>query len=482
MYSRILKINTHKINLLIIFFITFTFYGYFIRPLDWNSASRLSLVRAVVEEGRFAIDTYQQGEFTTGDKAYFNGHYYSDKAIGTAILGIIAYFPIFELSQQPLPTQLFIMLVTIFALSIPCALIAPLLYSITLQVVKEKWVALLISLCIALATPLLPYAGSFYGHTLASVLAFSVFSLWIKVKQFNQPITLKRIALSGFLISFMVLTEYTTFIIATVLIGYIAFIIRKQGSRNWSISASFFAGSLIPFILFAFYNWVCFGSPFTIGYANPSLPEFQELHGRGFMGIALPDPTAFLYMLIHPTVGLFFVSPILFISFIGMKNMYQNVNWRAEFIVAVLIILLYFLAISGFGSWWGGDSFMARYIIPPLPFFAIFLFFVPQKYQILMVGLGIISFFQMLVASATPFDYVGQHIGETIQKGFFESWNSSLFYDVLLPRFFKHKLNFTWGDYLLNIDSWYFNMAIPLIIFMILLIIFYVVNKRAEKI
>ena len=179
-----------KLEQIIIFLIALSFYGYFIRPADWNIASRLGLVKAIVEEKRLVIDSYHEGEFNTGDKAYVNGHYYSDKAIGASLLGALAYSPIYGLVRQPLHGQLFIILVTVLAISIPSALLAPLLYTTALRVVKEKWMALTIALCISLATPIFPYAGAFYGHSLAAVLAFSVFFLWMEV----NPMPRSRLA------------------------------------------------------------------------------------------------------------------------------------------------------------------------------------------------------------------------------------------------------------------------------------------------
>ncbi len=101
-----------KLEQFIIFLIALTFYGYFIRPADWNIASRLDLVKAIVEEKRLTIDSYHDSVFYTGDKAFVNGHYYSDKAIGASLLGALVYLPIHGLIRQSLPAQLFIMLVT----------------------------------------------------------------------------------------------------------------------------------------------------------------------------------------------------------------------------------------------------------------------------------------------------------------------------------------------------------------------------------
>ena len=59
-------------------------YGFFQQVPAWNEYSRYDLVRALVDQGTTRIDSYQDN---TGDKAFFQGHWYSDKAPGSALLG-----------------------------------------------------------------------------------------------------------------------------------------------------------------------------------------------------------------------------------------------------------------------------------------------------------------------------------------------------------------------------------------------------------
>lgn len=470
--------KTHKLNLIIIFIFTLSLYGYFIKPLDWNSASRLSLVKAIVEEKRLEIDTYQETEFKSGDVAYYNGHYYSDKAIGTSILGALVYFPISELFGL-VPKELFIMVLTLLTISVPSALIAPLIYSFALRITNDKWSAFLIMLSISIGTPIFPYAGIFYGHTLAATLAFTIFYIWLRINQFRKPITYNLIRLSGFLIGFLILTEYTTVIIAIILVGYMAFITRKS-QTFWNIKTilQFGLGGLIPFLLFASYNWICFGSPFSLGYANELLPGFKEVRGEGVMGIGVPDSKALLYMTIHPLVGIFTVSPILLVGLVGAIKMYKEPNWRTEFLVTMSILTLYFLAIAGVQDWWGGDAFTVRYLIPALPFFAIFMVFFNKKYNFITFCITSLSFFQMFVVSAIPYEFFGQYIRDTVQQSHIAPWNTSLFYNELLPRFLHNRLAFSWGGYFFDIKSWYFNSIILLTISSIMLYAFYITNKR----
>src|SRR3712207_4945657 len=63
-------------------------YGFFFQVPVWNENSRYDLVRALVDDHTTIIDRYHTN---TGDKAFYDGHYYSTKPPGSALLGAPAY-------------------------------------------------------------------------------------------------------------------------------------------------------------------------------------------------------------------------------------------------------------------------------------------------------------------------------------------------------------------------------------------------------
>src|SRR5215212_11685629 len=73
---------------LILVFLALFCYSYFFQVAGWNQNSRMALIMSVVHHHQLNIDPYAE---ITGDKALYNGHYYSDKAIGTAVLGVPVY-------------------------------------------------------------------------------------------------------------------------------------------------------------------------------------------------------------------------------------------------------------------------------------------------------------------------------------------------------------------------------------------------------
>ena len=473
--------NFRKFDYLVVFLIALIFYGYFIKQGDWNINSRLGLVKAVVEESRLTIDTYHTGDFATEDKAFANGHYYSDKAIGASILGAIAYWPIYKLNGAISSYSLFVMLITLLAISVPAALLAPLIYKMVLNSTHERWFALAVASFICIGTAIFPYAGAFYGHSLAAMMAFGAFCLWMDVNQFDATITTGRSFLSGLLIGFLVITEYPTALIAAILIGYALYIVwSKKALTDWKFLLPFAAGGGIALALLLFYNAICFGSPFTTGYAFENLKEFQESYNSGVMAFAWPNPVTLFYMTFHAAQGVFIQSPVLFIAMGGIFWAAQNKSLRAEFITAMSIILIFFLMFSGVRLWWGGDAFSSRYLIPVLPFFAVFVIQLPKRWYPLFIGLGIISITQMLIASATTFNGINLAMEKIVETGVSFSWQSFLLYSILLPRLLKNKLTLTWGNHLLGIQSWYFNLAIPILAAGGLLIVFYLIGRQSE--
>src|SRR5688572_27480693 len=107
-------------EILLVFLIVLIAYGYFFSQQDANTNSRLALVKAIVEERRLEIDTYHDSVLDTIDKAYYNGHYYSDKAIGTALIGVPIYYAIIRVNNwlgNTLTIKGFKQLLTFFGIS-----------------------------------------------------------------------------------------------------------------------------------------------------------------------------------------------------------------------------------------------------------------------------------------------------------------------------------------------------------------------------
>jgi len=71
---------------IVIFIMLFLSYCYFLQdPWNWNSIPRIALGISLIEDGTFNIDKFQT---VTGDRAYYKGHVYSDKAPGMTFVSL----------------------------------------------------------------------------------------------------------------------------------------------------------------------------------------------------------------------------------------------------------------------------------------------------------------------------------------------------------------------------------------------------------
>jgi hypothetical protein len=214
-----------------LFLITFIAFAYFHQGGGWNQNARFALVRAIVEEGRFAIDSYlvylknastrflrvrlNQGEFeldgktyalawpngtgklvpasgsvspntdlvsveqigVTGDVAFANGHFHPAKAPGTSLLALPAYFVLYrtELLLGIDPDQWWTLtlnawLTSVFTVALVSALGGILFFRLSMRLSDgDMMPSILSTLTFAFGTMFFPYATMFYEHDLIVV-------------------------------------------------------------------------------------------------------------------------------------------------------------------------------------------------------------------------------------------------------------------------------------------------------------------------
>jgi hypothetical protein len=393
-------------DLLLVFVMVAGAYLYFLPSnfKDWNSNSRLAMIKAIVEQHRLDIDSYHEADFPTNDKAFINGHYYSDKAIGSAVVGALVYFPIFSLLQWfrvVLLANDFKVLITLLAVGLPGALLAPLLYSVVKQISARPGFALLVTLAICLGTPYFKFSEMYYGHTLAGTCMFGAFLIWFRARA-SGKLNLPALLLSGLLIGLALITEYPLALLALPLGFYILYVMyEKKWLSNWRVYLAVVAGGLLPLALLLSYNTAVFGSPLSIGYSFESDVRFAQAHSQGIVGVGLPNLKVLFYTTLHPTMGIFWQSPVLLLAIFGLGMLLPRSTYRPEAIFAYSAIVIYLVVMSGFYMWWGGYSFTPRHLIPFFPIFGLALAFLPKKFKWPTFALTLVASAQMLLVAAS---------------------------------------------------------------------------------
>ena len=458
--------SKHPKDALIVFLLLTLAYVYFYHDAAWNGNSRLALVFAVVREGRLTIDSFHdQPGIDTGDKALYNGHYYSDKAIGTALAGSVAYLPIYGLAR--LRGQHFYFwvekyLLTFLVIVIPSAFAGSLMYRLCVYITKSRVRAYVATAAITLGTMIFPYSAIYYGHQLAAVYLFVAFYLIFRLRA--APAFRKgRMFLVGLLLGLALITEYTTAVVVLPLVAYYFHTLwikraslfgdaaeeseaeesRKTARRRGVAAVALPAlGGTLPLLLMFAYNYACFGSPFSLAYEHMENPLFKEGMSRGLMGVRWPRIDALFYITLHPSYGIFWQSPVLIMSVVGLRYMLRDKTYRPEALVAIFALAAYLFVNAGYYMWWGGWSFGPRHLIPALPFLCLPLLFVPARAFLLTVALALVSIFQMFVVTATVIDVPDTHVPRLRELGFFEH---TPIYGFCWPRFVSGELSLNLG-------------------------------------
>ncbi len=263
---------------------------------------------------------------------------------------------------------------------------------------------------------------------------------------------------------YTVITEYPTAAIVLLLGLYVLYVLwQKKHLWDIKIYLRLLIGFSIPIVLALVYNTLIFHGPLKTGYNYEMLPIFHEGHDVGFMGIGWPDLKVIFYMTLHPTMGMFLQSPFMLFALIGWFRMWKTNQYRAEALLSFAIISVYFLLMSGYYLWWGAASFMARNVIPVLPFWIIPLSFTTQKWEKLTILLlAIISIFHVFIVTSTnindDFYAIMLNMPKISINGMFQQ--PSTIYNGYLPSFLKQNLAPNRGQEFLHLKG--FASLIPL--------------------
>jgi len=404
-----------------VFFLAFVVYAYFMpRWADWNIDSRLDLTHAMVDGHTLRIDAYHQN---TWDKATFDGHFYSDKAPGTALLGAGVYGLFVLARAAPLTGQtiraverssawapairlgrtntqaapaargtslagcqrtggagnvqyipwgnrlvpplrdwaLSKYVVSVGAVSFFSALFAAFFFWFLSLFAVSRMARWLLTLLYAFATVALPYSTVFYSHQLVAGALFTAFALLYLLSR--RMVRSWAVPAAGFLLGFAFFTEYTV-ALAIVVIGlYGLWAVRARVRRVASMTA---AGAVPVAGLFA-YNYACFGNPLDTGYSHDYC--WSSAQGAGFAGFTYPHLGPLFDLTLGPFRGLFFASPFLLLAIPGLLLMRKRAL-GPEALVCAVTVVLFILAISAYWGWNGGKVDGPRYLVPIVPFCA----------------------------------------------------------------------------------------------------------------
>jgi hypothetical protein len=343
-------------------------YAYFWHSRDWNTASRLMLTYSLVDRGSLAIDGLQD---QTGDKAFFEGRYYSDKLPGYPLLATVPYAVMRAFGGSPHPLDVPAQAhwpadygVTLATSGVLTAATAVVLMGIAFGLGCSARSAVLIALAYGLATPAYVYATLAYGHQASAFALLSSLALLTRTGTRRDGL---RAFLAGFLASYAAVVELQVGPVSAVL-GFYLLGQVATGTRKWSAVAAFGLGALAPALVLLFYNTLAFGGPFDMGYFHHATAQFAKVHSReNPLGIGRPDWDKLVPLLWGRHRGLLFYAPILALAAPGWVAMI--VRGRGALAVASLAACAAVFGVNlSYPEWTGGWSTGPRLLTPLLPF------------------------------------------------------------------------------------------------------------------
>jgi hypothetical protein len=346
-------------------FLTVYFTGLFPPFFNPNELSRFQTVVSMAEWKTFSIDQAVAALGDHEDKAASGGRFYSNKAPGLAFAAYPAYRVLRLFLPAPTPESsarllYFLRLVTV---SLVCWLALRRFAARLGSLGGHPAAAPLVTLAVALGTPFLFYARSFFAHAWTASLLFLGWDLLRKSEERAARWPVGFAAGAGFLAAWAAISEYTVAPIALLLALRAA--LRPDGRRL----AGFALAAAVPLALLLLYNAACFGSPFTLSSAREADPAYAELARQGAFGLGAPSLHVAWRYLVDPARGILLFSPFLLWFFPGVVRWWRSGEDRADCAFALAAVTVFFVVLTGYPNWHGGWSLGSRYLLPAV-FFA----------------------------------------------------------------------------------------------------------------
>ncbi|CAN5515392.1 hypothetical protein BH09SUM1_BH09SUM1_20770 [soil metagenome] len=360
--------------------------GFLYHPTaGWNPNSRLDLIFAIVDRGTFTIDDYHDTEpYATGDKAAFEGHFYSDKIIGVSLLGLPAYWMMRTLNGGAVDYHPAHYVIKAFAVSLPAAISTLLFLSLLIRTGTPPRRAVIITAVSFFGTMWFGYGTVFYPYIPGLACALGAFYL-VLYPPANRLTAANCFAI-GLLLGYSLLCDliFSLLVLGLGVIWLMRLLdqVGVFGCRAFAemtgdrsrlkhlvlFSASFWIGVLIPLSIFAAYTWSIFGE-IAMPYRYEVDAMFRTEMSRGLMGATWPKPTALGFITFHPYRGIFFWSPVMLFGLAGcVIGTRQYGKRRILGWLGLWAGIAYLLFNAGYYQWWGGWGMGPRFLIPMIPF------------------------------------------------------------------------------------------------------------------
>jgi hypothetical protein len=351
----------------------FASYAYFYQAGGWNQNSRFAMVRAIIERHTLQIDAYQ---LHTGDRALWQGHYYSDKAPGAALLALGPVAVARGISRaagvdpEGFPgiawTSYVAGVVTNAVFTVFAALA---LWWIALRWGLSRGAALFGATAYGVATPAWCYATLFMGHGLTAGCLMGAYASAIALEDDDVGRQRRLGWIVGLGTGWAVVSEFPALVPAVLIVGLALLTLRDRWpARLPAVFGRLVAGGALAAAVLLAYNALAFGSPFHLGYASEE--GFAQMR-QGVFGITYPTWSRLYEILLGSYRGLLPIAPLVALTPIGLVLLARTPSRRRAVVVAAVSGMFYVLLNASYFYWEGGWAYGPRQMMAGLPFLAL---------------------------------------------------------------------------------------------------------------
>lgn len=363
-----------------------------------QDTSRLALTESIVLRGKTDIDPYWK---LTIDRAFANGHWYSDKAPAVSLLAV----PVVEgirvadaIFPHPHSSPVWTRAWSLWTIRALVGGIAFLGLTLLVGRTAEGFVARAgapAAVTFGLGTMAGSLGPTVFGHLQDALALFGAFILGTRARRPRDWLWVGLAAGTG------VLFEYPAGLAALVLVAYAA-----ARSGRWAALATV-AGGVPAALVLGAYDWLSFGAPWRLSYrytSNVFTPDQkQNLFGVGF-------PTGHgIWTLLLDGHGLLLVSPVILAASAGLVPYWRRS--RLEAATAAAIVAIFLFSTAGYFLPNGGLSPGPRFAAAALPFLFLGLPFALARWPLptlllsaLSVGVGLFDELTWSVANRLDFE------------------------------------------------------------------------------
>jgi len=350
-------------------------YAYFYQGGGWNQNSRFALVRAMTERDTLQIDAYREA---TGDRAVWNGHFYSDKAPGTSLLSFVPVDLVRALnnaagidpdSDAAITRTSYAATVVVSGMFTAAAALCVLWLSLAWG--YSRGAALFAATAYGVATPAWCYATLFMGHALSAGCLMIAFTAAVALRDATPQRVLTLAWTIGLSAGWAVVSEFPAAVPVLFICGLTVAAMsgaRRGLAATQAVALRVAAGGAIAAAILLAYNTAAFGSPFHLGYASEE--GFEQLH-TGLFGISRPEWWRVREILIGSYRGLLPIAPLVALMPVGLGLLAASRHRVAPAMTAAAVGVFYLVLNASYFYWEGGWAFGPRQVVPALPFLAL---------------------------------------------------------------------------------------------------------------